>query len=68
MDRFIGYRGLQSLAENKDLKSNMDRFIALTAECKEWDCGYLKSNMDRFIGTPIKNTIDGSSWFKIQYG
>ena len=35
-----------------NLKSNMDRFIAIEPLACDVPYGHLKSNMDRFIGVP----------------
>ena len=52
----------------KYLKSNMDRFIALTSFTDALTNVHLKSNMDRFIGSSTVPFPLHLIKFKIQYG
>ena len=49
MDRFIDSLAGAWYGYGRNLKSNMDRFIALQKHPHPWACKDLKSNMDRFI-------------------
>ena len=49
MDRFIECHNLRQQDNHQYLKSNMDRFIALTLKNSPVLVPDLKSNMDRFI-------------------
>ena len=51
-----------------NLKSNMDRFIAMKFRFKTISLSNLKSNMDRFIGGTSSNIEQFNKLFKIQYG
>ena len=50
-----------------NLKSNMDRFIAIGMSGEKENVINLKSNMDRFIASTAASGGE-SSGFKIQYG
>ena len=54
MDRFIVPKASETEKYNKDLKSNMDRFIGAARYWKYHGRTNLKSNMDRFIATLMK--------------
>ena len=68
MDRFI-VKGFTVTVNNFiDLKSNMDRFIALPLRQDKVLYLYLKSNMDRFIAGVPDICLPVARGFKIQYG
>ena len=50
------------------LKSNMDRFIAISVIYTLISIVNLKSNMDRFIANGISGNESKAFLFKIQYG
>ena len=54
MDRFIAPQNYIPYIPKYNLKSNMDRFIAILKTIVNNLFQYLKSNMDRFIDLPFR--------------
>ena len=59
MDRFIDNYLKITLQKLMNLKSNMDRFIALQGNQADVSQCYLKSNMDRFIASAQYKETNG---------
>ena len=68
MDRFIDNILSDSEKKNRNLKSNMDRFIEKTQCYILLSSVHLKSNMDRFIASAKRPFMCSKKLFKIQYG
>ena len=57
MDRFIEHKHYSNNDNTKNLKSNMDRFIAFIPALSKASLPHLKSNMDRFIESLFENAL-----------